>query len=253
MDSKTEKADEIFSARVQNMIAAATDKNYPKYSLFLDEHQQMLALGILKKHQCEHYHFYGGFKEAKRKMLCVYPDYLQIEDLSFPIRYLSFTYRKSDTLKHRDFLGSLMALQIKRETVGDIAVGEGLCSIAVGESTADYILNNVRKIGRVGVAVCETESPSIQVQQEFEEQSGTVASLRIDSVAALATKLSRSKTVQLIEAGKVAVNYQEISSASQMLKPGDVISVRGFGKYILGEEIRETKKGRYYIMMHKYI
>ena len=99
----------------------------------------------------------------------------------------------------------------------------------------------------------ETKHLSVQCKQQFLQMYGTVASLRIDCVAALATQMSRSKTVDLISAGKVSVNYEEITSPSILLKPGDIITIRGFGKYILGEELRETKKGRYHILLHKYI
>ncbi len=235
------------------MAVSVQEKNYPRYSLFLDERQQMLAKQALNQYRDCHYCFGGGYEGAKRQMLCVYPDYLAEDSLAFPFRYLYFTFRKSDALTHRDFLGSLMALRLKRETIGDIVVGEGEAAVVAGETAAEYILQNMQKIGRVGVSVSETDHIPLRVEQQFAEIAGTVASLRIDCVVGLATKLSRSKTMDLVSAGRVQLNYEEVSSPSILLKPEDIITVRGFGKYILAKEIRETKKGRYHILLQKYI
>ena len=247
-----EKADEFFLARIRDLAESAETRNFPRYSLFLDERQQAMAERELRRCGYRSYCLSGGFAGAVRKMLCVYPDYLTPEELEFPIRFLAFTFRKEDALTHRDFLGSLMALQLKRETIGDILVEPGKAAVAAGETAAAHILSQVRKIGRVGVDVCLTERPCVEKQQEFLELEGTVASLRLDSVAALAARTSRTRAAEMIRGGRVFVDYEEASSSSLLLKPGQVLTIRGFGKYILGDEIRETRKGRYHILLHQY-
>lgn len=252
MEQKTEKADEFFQARIRDLAASVEAQNYPRYSLFLDERQQRMAEAALRQCHCRDYCFFGGYDGAVRKILCVYPDYLSPEELEFPLRFLAFTYRKSDELTHRDFLGSLMALQLKRETIGDILVEAGQAAVIASETAAAHILDQVEKIGRVGVSVRLTERPCVEKKQEFRELAGTVASLRLDCVTALAAHASRTRAAELIRSGRVLVNYEEATASSLLLKPGDILTVRGFGKYILGDGIHETKKGRYHILLHQY-
>lgn len=251
--NKLDKADELLQAKIENMIRLAEKQFTPKFSSFLDEHQRSLADEVLKRERCTTYLYFGGFSESDRVMLGVWPEYMEIEEDAFPLQILEFRFHKNYTLTHRDFLGSLMAQQIKREMVGDIVLAGGIANVAVCEEVVAFLQNNISKIGRVGVSLRIVEKPSVERVQEFSELSGTIASLRLDSVVALLTKLSRTKAVELIEAGKVTVNHAEIDSSSFMVKAKDTVTVRGFGKYILSDEIRLTKKNRLFVTAYKYI
>ena len=93
----------------------------------------------------DRYIFYTLWKkkeptDAERKMLCVFKEYYQPENSDFPMTCLTFSYRKENKLTHRDFLGAIMALQIKRETVGDIVIGDGTAQIAVSDSVGNVII-----------------------------------------------------------------------------------------------------------------
>lgn len=250
---KPDKTDDFFRAKIQNMISIAENQNYPKFSSFLDEAQQHIALEILKLQHCGNYRFWGGVEETERKMLGVAPDYMEAEDLEFPVSILEFDFHKDYRLSHRDFLGSLMALQIKREKIGDILVSEGRAVVFVQEDLADFVIQNIQKVGRVGVTVKAVRQSSLLPVKEFKEISGTVASLRLDCIVALITRLSRSRALEMILSGRVALQYQEADSAKLSVKPGDVISVRGYGKFVLSEEIHETKKGRFHIIVNQYV
>lgn len=251
--NQQDKADEFFKAKIKNMVSIAENQNYAKFSNFLDARQQHMALQVLQSCGCRRYSFFGGYEDAERKMLCVYPDYQQEEDLTFPCDILAFRFPKMYELTHRDFLGAIMATQIKRETIGDILVGEGQAVLFVQQDLTEYIQNNLCKIGNVGVQIEKVEHSPLQRQQKYELLTGTVASLRIDSVLHLITKLSRSKAGELIAAGRVQINYEEVSSLSTGVKPQDIISVRGYGKYMLTDEIHLTKKERYHIAIQKFI
>jgi RNA-binding protein YlmH len=250
---KSDKTEEYFEAKVRNLILSVERDYYPKFTFFLDGRQKRLADEILRKEHCSNYRYEGGFDGAERMMLGVYPDYLSEEELSFPIKLICFRYPKQFSLSHRDFLGSLMSFQVKREVVGDIVVGEGIAVVAVEEAIAPYLLDNVKKIGRIGVEAELTEHSPIEKKQEFLEIGGTVASLRLDCVLALLTKLSRTKTVELLQSGRVCVNFMETDSPSLLVKPKDMISVRGYGKYLISEEMRLTKKDRLYLTAYQYL
>lgn len=251
--SSAEKADEFFCAKVRGMVTAVETHCYPKFSSFLDGRQRRLAEEVLRQMHCTRYVYEGGSAYAERKMLGVYPDYMEADALVWPMQVLRFVFHKNYVLSHRDVLGSLMALQIKRELLGDIYVAEGLAEIVVQESIAEFIRTNVQKIGRVGVQVETADALTLAAEPKLKALTGTVASFRLDSVLSLATGLSRTKAMELIPAGKVTVNYLLADSPSLLLKPQDVISVRGYGKYLLGEEIHMTKKNRYFITIYQYL
>lgn len=250
---KSDKTDEYFQTKIKNLIFSVERDYYPKFTLFLDGRQRRLADEVLRRERCSNYRYEGGLEQAERMMLSIYPDYLEGDEVEFPIKLICFRYPKQFSLSHRDFLGSLMALQMKREVVGDIVTGEGIAVAAVEETIAPYLLENVKKIGRVGVDVQLVERSPVEKKQEFLEISGTVASLRLDCVLSLLTKLSRTKAAELLQSGRVCVNFMETESPSLLIKPNDTISVRGYGKYLLSEEIRPTKKGRLYLTAYKYL
>lgn len=246
-------SDDIFAARLMDLVALSKKSNSPRFSMFLDERQVYLAERKLANVAPGCVSFFGGYPEASRKICCVHPDFLAAEQIEFPIAALTAHYRSTDSLSHRDFLGSLMALGIKREILGDILVGKGMALIYVFGRQLPYLMENIRKIGRVGVRLTEGADPSFVYTPAFEEISGTVASMRLDSMIALAVGTSREKAVKLIKEGLVAVNYEQVDSVKQLLKVGDIFSVRGYGKYILQENVRKTKKERLYLTVKKYL
>ena len=94
--------------------------------------------------------FWGGYEDAERGIYLFYPDYMDAESakLSAPLALLRARKRREDTLTHRDYLGSLMGLQIDRSVVGDILVHEEGADIIVLEDMAEFILMHFAKAGR---------------------------------------------------------------------------------------------------------
>ncbi|MGN1037007.1 MAG: YlmH/Sll1252 family protein [Ruminococcus sp.] len=168
------------------------------------------------------------------------------------MKCLTFVYRKSDVLTHRDFLGSLMALRLKRETVGDIVVSEGKTQIFVTDTASKLICSTVGKIGRTGVKIYDDMPFDIVKKQEFQDICGTVASMRADSVISLALRISREKSAQLIRNTGIQINFTPVFSVSYEMKCKDVFSVKGYGKFIIDEISGISKKGRLHIAVKKY-
>lgn len=250
-----EQTDKLFIARLGDMVSGCEKNGCPVFSRFFDERQcaqselwcRANAGGLM-------YRLWGGFPDARRKMLAVYPDYCEEYILEeFPMKCLTFTYRREDDLTHRDFLGSLMGQKLKREVVGDIVIDEGIAQVFVTETAAGAILGSVSKIGRVGVKVSDTRPFELEVRQEFRDMSGTVASLRLDCIVSLTAKLSREKAAVLIRSERVEVNHFPVSSVSHELSEGDIISVRGCGRFVLRGIDGSTRKGRIHINLQKYI
>ena len=223
----------------------------PLFTFFLDERKISLAKTVLASQKAEGFKFFGGFEGAQRCVLCLRPEHLAGEDVAFPIKPVTFTYRAVDKLSHRDILGALMSLDIKRECIGDIIVGEGKSCTFVYETVADDVLS-VSRIGKVGIKVKEGFDETIVSQVSFKEISSTVSSLRIDGVVSAACGVSRDKASSLIKSSLVSLDQKCVTSASQKIDIGGVFSVRGHGKFQL-VSCRDTKKGRINIVIKKYL
>lgn len=247
------KEDELFVARIADLAAQAERRMSPRFSMFLDERQIHFAQQELNRLHCNNCMFFGGYNNAVRRVLGVFPDYMEPDPPLFPIVGLKLEYRKNETLSHRDFLGAFMALGVKRETVGDILVGNGQTVVCLYEKQFDYFTDNIKKIGRVGVTLAPCALDGITFEPKFKELTGTVASLRLDAVLAEAVGLSREKASALIRGGLVTCNYEVTSSVSRLLRPGDIFSAKGYGKFLLTEDIHPTKKGRLFITVKKYV
>ena len=190
----------------------------------------------------------GGKEDAERKRLVIGTDSLEeAKD------YISIIKVKSiKKLGHRDVLGSVLGLGLKRDVVGDILINDTISYIFANQEIANYIKNNLKQIGREKV---EIEIVSIEevedVSEKFEIQNITLSSLRVDSAISECYGVSRAISSKLIEAEKVKLNYKSITNSAKAIKEGDLISVRGYGRFVIEEVIGETRKGRIRIQIKK--
>ena len=217
---------------------------------FLNESETAFAREFLSSHAASHM-FWGGYDEAERTLIGFFPDYIEPNNLNFPISAITFSYRNEDILSHRDFLGSFMALGVERFSLGDILAEKGRCVTFVKKEMEEYFLTNISKIGRVGVKINQKSAFPLPELREYIEISGVVASERVDCIVALLSKTSREKSVGFIMAGAVFVNHKEVNSISYKLKNGDVVSIRSMGRFIIDELGPLTKKGRVSIKCRK--
>lgn len=244
--------DRLFASHTADIIEICERKYIPRFTPFLDANQVEIAHSVLGNVGFENFCFYGGFDEASRLVLGVFSPYSECEISEFPITALEIKYRSEKKLSHRDFLGSFMSCGINRNMIGDIIVNDGITIAFVYSTIADVILGEVKKIGSEGVKIYVNPSPDIKLNESFKEISGTVSSLRTDSVVSLALKLSREKTAQLIRSGNVTLNSRVCDSVSKEMNCGDVFSARGYGKFIFGSINGTTKKDRIHITIKKY-
>lgn len=246
-----DKTDVFFKTKIESLYASVERDAYPKFTSFLNEHQIALVHETLR-HKSG-YSFYGGYEEAGRCMLGIFPDYMEPETESFPLSIVHLDYPKGQLLTHRDVLGSFMALQLKREMVGDIVFQEGAAEVAIAEHLGPMIVEQLKKVGQVGVQLTLMKQMTFAPQAKFQTLEGTVASLRLDNMVAFVTRLSRSKAVQLLQSGRVFVNHMEKTESDLLLKQGDTFNIRGYGKFLFSEPTRMTKKMRCYVTIYQYI
>lgn len=241
---------DLLKDRLYDTVNISERTNKPKFLGFLSAEQRVFASNILEKLNCS-YEFYGGYDEAQRVMLGCFPDW--VENPEFPITAVTAEFRKADVLTHRDVLGSLMALGLKRETVGDILIEEGRVVIFVCSENADYIISQISKIGRVGVTLEKGFVHPLPKAGEMIEQSVTVASERLDCVVSALIGVSRNKALEKIEQSMVTVNSVVTEKATAKVTDGDIISVRSKGKFIIESIQDRTKKDRLILKYKKYV
>uniref|UniRef100_UPI0025E57EB0 YlmH family RNA-binding protein n=1 Tax=Selenomonas sp. F0473 TaxID=999423 RepID=UPI0025E57EB0 len=156
-------------------------------------------------------------------------------------------------LSHRDVLGAVMGLGIARDGVGDILVAQDTAKILCDAKIADFIAERLTMIGAVHVTAFLGDLAEIAPREErTKEIRATVASLRLDSVAAAGFGISRSRAADDIAADKVKLNWQSAGSASKNVNEGDVLSMRGRGRVEVTEVRGRTKKGRIVVVLHRY-
>lgn len=208
--------------------------------------------------------YFGGYEDAERKIAVFVPSFYAVEydgladfldeSEASPLAVLQVKKDKFSVLSHRDYLGALMGLGIKREVIGDILINDEGCLIICLKSIVSYITENLRQAGRGQLTVTEAGFDALQSKEsKTETVFASVASLRLDCLVAAAFKLSRTNAVNAINQGIVYVNSEQILKNDYNLSEGDKLVLRGKGKIIIDEILRENKKGRIHINIKRYL
>lgn len=170
-----------------------------------------------------------------------------------PLTALHITGSGFATLTHRDFMGAILALGIERSVLGEIVVQDDGALVFTTPDMATYLSENLTKIGRDAVKVRPYPiDPTVSIPRQYEHLSVTAASPRIDGVVRALTNLSREDAAALVRAGMVERNYEPVTDVDKGLQPGDVLTIRGYGKYRIDKTDEETKRGRRRILCRKY-
>lgn len=243
--------DELLYARVDDLLNLSRKRNFPCFLGFLTEREVALTCNYLQNKNVN-YRFYGGYDKAERLVLAVAADNKDIEDYFFPITPITVNYNWQTELSHRDFLGAIMGTGLKREVIGDILTEKNRAVIFVKDEIKEYLLNQVNKVGAVGVEFSECSITSLPTQKSFNECTYTLSSLRLDNVVSAVAKVSRDGASKYIKTGLVSVNALVNCTVSSQVKNGDKISIRGKGKFIVGELLGTTRKGRYKLAVKQY-
>jgi len=247
------KEDTILLAGIEDKIHQCLERDMVTNSVFLDMRQMTLAEGLCRQQKGLRYSFYGGYEDAERRVAVFLPDYAELAEYH-PLALLRITQNGYRTLSHRDYLGSLMGLGIKREMIGDILVSENGADIVIMRDMEDFLLYHYEKAGRISLkAEILSVAEIIVPGSRFEEKRDSVASLRLDNLIASAFSLSRGRAAAAIEGGLVFVNGLQIEKTDRQIKEGDKLVLRGKGKILLREVGSVTKKNRRSVVFHKYL
>lgn len=199
---------------------------------------------------------YGGYEGSERSILRFGSPALVGYEASWPIACVVAEPRLqkfADGLSHRDFLGALMNLGLERSVLGDILIRDNCGYIFCMEQMADYITEHLDRVRHTSVRCHVAAEMPEAARPTLREERLTVSSNRCDSIVAGLYHLSRTRSIDLFRAQKIAVNGALCEHNSRALRPGDVVSVRGFGKFKFAGDEQETKKGRLRVTLQIYV
>ena len=244
-----------FIKTITDYTYRANKQNRPFFTTFYNKEWMEHVLSQYgSKEAYIQYTFFGGYEGAERQKLAVTPYELNHEEFEIGALNIEVKTGLGKGLSHRDYLGAILALGIERDRIGDIIPHETGAFVLVDEYMIPYLRSQMLTIGRYQ-KVCVEEMPLSHltaIKPNTKEWNTTVSALRMDAVAAAAFGLSRSECAKLIQGEKARRNGMSVSS-SDLLKEGDTITLRGYGKARLKAINGYTKKERLHITIEKYV
>ncbi|MDD5794879.1 MAG: YlmH/Sll1252 family protein [Clostridiales bacterium] len=192
---------------------------------------------------------FGLFDDAERRMISFNNKYNEEAEISCIKISNKSKFRK---VNHRDYLGSILSLGIKRNKIGDLIVDNDKCYVAVSIEIRDYIINNLEMVANCPCKVEIVDDISSLPKVEFLEEVILVPKLRLDAIVSKISKISRAKASEIIDKGLVLLDYSKVCDKSKEVKKNQRITIRGTGKFILGDIVGNSKSGKYKVIIKKY-
>lgn len=235
--------------RFLELADRAEQRFYTTFSEFLNMEEES---GLSALHFNINYCLFGGYDGAER---CIAAFGYDCEEADFPISMIKVepvSPKFADKLSHRDFLGSLMGLGIKREVLGDIVISDNTGYIFCLNTIAGYIVQELSKVRHTIVKCSIADALPDSAVKTPEEEQMVVASERLDVLVAAVYHFSRSAVKELFVARRIYVNSRICENFSYIPKEKDIISVRGKGRFVYNGVIGKTKKDRNIISVGVY-
>lgn len=239
-----EQEEQYFRKHLIDLSRRAEEKNIVTYSNFLNLNEISILSQASKECYCS-YELFGGYEHAERKIAAFLPDsYGSAQYPISAIRLIPLHFKFAETLTHRDVLGSIMGLGIKREMLGDIVVKDNIAIVLCIDSICDYLIDNCHQVRHTMIQCEKILISDFTYEPSFVKKDGVVASFRLDTIIADVCKLTRSHAQKIISEGNAFINSQKILNNNYTCQDGDVLSVRHYGKYIIETSDKTTRKGK---------
>lgn len=256
-----EKDDKILLSQILDKIEMVEKKNKMEYTDFLDLAQIKLVQKFIDRIKIENYMSYGGFEQAERKMFVIYPEKFNStvveKNLSNIVQIIRIEL--PDDLKgkytHRDYLGAVIKLGIERKKVGDIIVDSNGADIIIDKDVSKFLVENLGSLTRFSKSTITVQNIEDlrPVEIRKEELEIIVSSLRLDNVISELARCSRNKALDIINTERVFVNFECETKKTKQIKPGDMVTIRGKGRFFIKEIVGQTRSGRTVIKIEKFV
>ena len=254
--------DKLLISKMLDKIELSKLKNKIENTDFLDMYNKHLLEKILKQEKIENYIISGGTEDTERDIIVFYPEKLkEVVNISYkkilPITCIRINLPKEmyGKYSHRDYLGGLMKLGIKREKIGDIFVFEDGADILILDEISKFLLNNISSLTRFSKSKIEKISIEDIRKKEInkEEFKLIVPSMRLDAVISELLRTSRGKAEEIIKEQRVFVNFENVDKLTRQIKEKDLITVRGKGRFEIVEIEGTTRNDRIKLIANKYV
>ena len=239
------ETEELLKKRFAELAQKSYQKNQYTFTGFLGLADAGCFYEMEKELSYVPYQLWGGYQDAERVMLRFGGEELMGYEEEFPISCLKVS-------THRDYLGALMNLGIERDRLGDILIAGNEAFIFCTSSMADFITENLVKVKHTSVSCSSAGGILPDPDRDCEELAIQVSSGRIDGVVSKVYRLSRGDGAELFRQKKVFVGGKPCENTSRLLKSGDVVSVRGYGKFEFLGETGVSKKGKLNVAVRSY-
>lgn len=257
LKSVSEGEERLLFAKALDQAIFAMKRRQPAFTDFMDRAKCARFEERLRGIHGLQVTLFGGTEDCERQMMGFSSFKEELSPEAFPIRIIQIR-RKSKKfgqtdLSHRDYLGSILGLGIDRGKLGDILVAEDAAVCFAAAEISPYITAMLEQVSKTAVVAEETEGADAIPKRQTETKRLTVASLRLDAVAGEACHLARGKVQALIGAEKATVNWNTVTNTSHLLQEGDMVSLRGFGRFRIKSIGSKTKKDRIGLEIEKYV
>lgn len=258
--SKTE--DKLLISKMLDKIELSKAKNKIENTDFLDMYQKHLLEKILKQEKIENYIISGGAEDTERNIIVFYPEKLkQVVQINYtkilPIVCIRINIPKEmyNKYSHRDYLGGLMKLGIKREKIGDIFVFEEGADILVLDEISKFLVNNISSLTRFSKAKIEKVSIDDIRKKEINKKEIKIitSSMRLDCVVSEILKTSRGKAEEIIKEQRVFVNFENVDKLTKQIHENDLITIRGKGRFEIIKIEGITRNNRVKLIVNKFV
>lgn len=251
--------DKLLLAQILDKVVLVEKRQSQEITDFLDMYQIALVKNFLRKIQWDSYQLFGGYEEAERKVLILNQE-LNLENSpkedgkDLKIIRIILPKEEQGNYTHRNYLGGIVKVGMKREKVGDILVSDEGADIIVKTESAELLKRELETLTRFEKAKIEVKDLKALKKQEIkvEEISIIVPSLRLDNFVSDLARTSRSKAVQIINSERVFINGQNETKVSKQVKMGDIMTIRGKGRFVIKEITGTTRSGRSIVKIEKY-
>lgn len=249
------KEEQQLEKRLLELGRTAYQRGITTFSDFLNLNELHIFQGVQRELSYLQTESYGGYELAERQIAVFRPE-APLFYADYPVSCLKITplqARFAEELTHRDYLGAVLNLGLDRSCLGDILVDKEETYLFCLTRMQDFICENLTRIRHTSVSAEPVDPAGFHYEPRYREITGTVASVRLDRLLALAFGASRSSLSGLIEGGKVFVNGKLILSNGYQLREGDLVSVRGMGRFRYQGCRGQSKKGREYVTLQRYV
>ena len=244
------KGDEVFVKKILDYQNQALDHQRMILTPFFNPHEQEIVYKVIGTHELQ-IRCSGGLENAENQRMIICPFFYDIEKEDFEIVAVKVIYNQQfGRLAHKDVLGALMNLGIKRDCIGDIYDSEDIY-FACTKQTFPYIQTHLTKIKKAKVQLKQVHD-HIQIIRQYTTKVFFLSSLRLDKVVSSMFKVSRQNASEAIRSGFVKVNHKEVEDVSFLCHNNDMISFKKHGRVQIVDEEKRSKQGNLVVKGYFY-